>query len=166
MRIARQPTRETRQASKSQRAAIVNAAQPSRRTPQPRWRVKMTGSRVIPCLRYRDATRMIGWLCDAFGFRAQAVYEDGSDGIAHAQLTLGDGMIMLGSLRDDRFSQVQSTPAALGGTVPGRRRCRFDPSKRRCCWGRDRHRDQRRGLWRAGLLLSRPRGPPLERWHL
>src|SRR5215469_4062502 len=77
----------------------------------------MTGSRVIPCLRYRDAKRMIGWLCDAFGFRTQAVYEDGSDGIAHAQLTLGDGMIMLGSLRDDRFSQVQSTPAALGGTT-------------------------------------------------
>ena len=77
----------------------------------------MTGSRVIPCLRYRDAKRMIGWLCDAFGFRAQAVYEDGSDGIAHAQLTLDDGMIMLGSLRDDRFSQVQSTPAALGGTT-------------------------------------------------
>src|SRR5215813_15012553 len=97
--------------------AIVNAAQPSCRTPQPRWRVKMTGSRVTPCLRYRDAKRMIGSLCDAFGFRAQAVYEDGSDGIAHAQLTLDDGMIMLGSLRDDRFSQVQSTPAALGGTT-------------------------------------------------
>src|SRR5215813_13138665 len=72
--------------------------------------------RLETCLRYRDAERMIGWLCDAFGFRAQAVYEDGSDGIAHAQLTLGDGMIMLGSLRDDRFRQVQSTPAALGGT--------------------------------------------------
>ena len=43
----------------------------------------MIGSRVIPCLRYRDAKRMIGWLCDAFGFRAQAVYEDGSDDIAH-----------------------------------------------------------------------------------
>src|SRR5215470_18418595 len=113
---------------------------------------------------------MIGWLCDAFGFRAQAIYEDGSDGIAHAQLTLGDRMIMLGSLRDDRLSQVQSTSAALGGTdaesVPGRRRRRFDLSQRRCCWGRDRHRDQRRGLWRAGLLLSRPRGPPLEGWHL
>src|SRR5215469_6382340 len=43
--------------------------------------------------------------------------QDGSDGIAHTQLTFGDGMIMLGSLRDDRFSQVQSTPAALGGTT-------------------------------------------------
>jgi len=60
---------------------------------------------------------MISWLCDAFGFRAQAVYEDGSEGVAHPQLTLGNGMIMLGSLRDDRFSQVQSTPAALGATT-------------------------------------------------
>src|SRR5262244_1889532 len=34
-------------------------------------------------------------------------------------------------------------------SVPGRRRRRFDLSQRRCCWGRDRHRDQRRGLWRA-----------------
>ncbi len=78
----------------------------------------MTGSTVIPCLRYRDAKRMIGWLCDASGFRPQAVYEDGSDGIAHAQLTLGSGMIMLGSLREnDQFAQVQSIPATLGGTT-------------------------------------------------
>src|SRR5215831_10806784 len=105
MRIARQPTRETRQASKSQRAAIVDAAQPSRRTPQPRWRVKMTGSRVIPCLRYRDAERMIGRPCDAFGCRSQVVYEERSAGIAHAQLTLGDVIILLGLLRDERFSQ-------------------------------------------------------------
>ena len=78
----------------------------------------MTGSTVIPCLRYRDAKYMIGWLRDAFGFRLQAVYEDGSGGVAHAQLTLGSGMIMLGSLReDDQFGKVQSIPAVLGGTT-------------------------------------------------
>lgn len=38
----------------------------------------MTGSTVIACLRYRDAQRMIGWLCDAFGFHPQAVHEDGA----------------------------------------------------------------------------------------
>jgi uncharacterized glyoxalase superfamily protein PhnB len=38
--------------------------------------VKVNGSTVIPCLRYRDAKRMIGWLGDALGFRPQAVYED------------------------------------------------------------------------------------------
>jgi uncharacterized glyoxalase superfamily protein PhnB len=79
----------------------------------------MPGSSVIPCLRYRDARRMIAWLQDAFGFQPQAVYEDDRGGIAHAQLTLGSGMIMLGSARegDDEFGRVQSTPSALGGTT-------------------------------------------------
>jgi uncharacterized glyoxalase superfamily protein PhnB len=48
---------------------------------------------VIPCLRYRDASRMIEWLCDTFGFKRHTVY--GQGGVAHAQLTLGPGMIML-----------------------------------------------------------------------
>ena len=54
-------------------------------------------SAVIPTLRYRDAHKAIAWLQEAFGFTAQAVY-DGPDGtVAHAQLTFGNGMIMLGS---------------------------------------------------------------------
>lgn len=74
-------------------------------------------STVVPTLRYRDAHRMIGWLCEVFGFARHAVYEDGQGGIAHAQLTLGSGMIMLGSARDDEFGRLQSTPTALGGTT-------------------------------------------------
>jgi uncharacterized glyoxalase superfamily protein PhnB len=45
-------------------------------------------STVIPCLRYRDAPRMLEWLCEVVGFAR------------HADLTLGAGMIMLGSARD------------------------------------------------------------------
>jgi uncharacterized glyoxalase superfamily protein PhnB len=74
-------------------------------------------STVIPTLRYRNAHRMVGWLCDVFGFARHAVHEDGQGGIAHAQLTLGSGMIMLGSARDDEFGRLQSTPTALGGTT-------------------------------------------------
>jgi uncharacterized glyoxalase superfamily protein PhnB len=74
-------------------------------------------STVIPCLRYRDARRMIEWLCEVFGFEPHAVYDDGAGGVAHAQLTLGSGMIMLGSARDDEFGRVQSQPAAFGGTT-------------------------------------------------
>jgi uncharacterized glyoxalase superfamily protein PhnB len=76
-------------------------------------------STVIPCLRYRDAPRMIEWLCSTFGFKRHLVVEDGQGGIAHAQLSLGPGMIMLGSVRtsDDPFGRLQSTPAALGGTT-------------------------------------------------
>ena len=58
---------------------------------------KPTNAAVIPCLRYRDASAMIGWLCEAFGFEKHAVYADG-DVVHHAQLTFGHGMIMLGSV--------------------------------------------------------------------
>jgi uncharacterized glyoxalase superfamily protein PhnB len=73
-------------------------------------------STVIPTLRYRDARRMVGWVCNVFGF-ARHAHEDGQGGIPHAQLTLGSGMIMLGSARDDEFGRLQSMPASLGGTT-------------------------------------------------
>ncbi len=72
------------------------------------------GSNIIPTMRYRDVTRAIDWLCDAFGFERHAVHEDGDGGIAHAQLTLGDAMIMLGSARDDAFGWLQTPPDPEG----------------------------------------------------
>ena len=75
----------------------------------------MTRSSIIPTLRYDDAPRMIDWLCDALGFERHLVVEDGAGGIAHAQLTRGEAMIMLGSARDDEFGALQSTSRALGG---------------------------------------------------
>jgi uncharacterized glyoxalase superfamily protein PhnB len=76
-------------------------------------------SNIIPCLRYQDAPRMIEWLCAALGFQRHLVVEDGQGGISHAQLTIGPGMIMLGSARagDDPFGRLQQTPAVLGGTT-------------------------------------------------
>jgi uncharacterized glyoxalase superfamily protein PhnB len=75
------------------------------------------GSTVVPCLRYGDARRMADWLGEVFGFEPRAVYDDGQGGVAHAQLTLGAGMIMLGSARDDAFGRAQSQPAVLKGTT-------------------------------------------------
>lgn len=74
-------------------------------------------STIMPTLRYRNAPQMIEWLCAVVGFRRHAVYEDGNGGIAHAQLVLGPGMLMLGSARDDAFGRLQSPPADLGGTT-------------------------------------------------
>ena len=56
---------------------------------------------VIPALRYRDAVAAIDWLTRAFGFEKQAVYMGPDNTVAHAQLTFGKGMIMLGSVVDD-----------------------------------------------------------------
>lgn len=59
---------------------------------------KNTRATVVPCLRYRDAPKAIEWLCAAFGFERHAVYPNADGGIAHAQLSFGNGMIMLGSV--------------------------------------------------------------------
>jgi uncharacterized glyoxalase superfamily protein PhnB len=71
---------------------------------------------IIPTMRYRDAALAIDWLCEAFGFERHAVYEDGAGGIAHAQLTLGGSMIMLGSAREDAFGTLQK-PADAEASV-------------------------------------------------
>ncbi|MEO1678682.1 MAG: VOC family protein [Pseudomonadota bacterium] len=75
----------------------------------------MKGTSIIPTLRYDDAPGMIEWLCNAFGFDRHLVVDDGNGGIAHAQLTRGSAMIMLGSAREDDFGAFQSTARALGG---------------------------------------------------
>ena len=55
------------------------------------------GSSVIPALRYQDAHAAIDFLKQAFGFTTKEVHEGPNNTIAHAELTLGAGMIMLGS---------------------------------------------------------------------
>ncbi len=67
---------------------------------------KQCTSTVIPGLRYRDALKMIDWLQHAFGFEKQAIYMAGESTVAHAQLTFGNGMIMLGSV--DNGSKIAS----------------------------------------------------------
>lgn len=67
---------------------------------------KQCTSTIIPAMRYRNALRMIDWLEQAFGFEKQAVYMAGETTVAHAQLTFGNGMIMLGSV--DSGSKMQS----------------------------------------------------------
>ena len=72
---------------------------------------------IIPTLRYHDAAAAIDWLCTAFGFRRHLVVpaEDGK--IAHAQLVLGNGMIMLGSIRNDEFGKLQQPLASPDAAV-------------------------------------------------
>lgn len=78
---------------------------------------RATRSTVIPCLRYRDAAAAIDWLCSAFGFEKQAVYPNPDGTIAHAQLTFGNGMIMLGSATPDDagWGRLVRQPDETGG---------------------------------------------------
>jgi uncharacterized glyoxalase superfamily protein PhnB len=78
-------------------------------------------STVIPALRYRDARAAIEWFCSVLGFTRHAVYEGAGGVINHAELALGGGMIMLGSIKeseqgkDDEQGRRFKAPGELGG---------------------------------------------------
>jgi len=72
-------------------------------------------SSVMPALRYRNAPAAIDWLCKVFGFARHAVHTMPDGSVAHAELTLGGGMIMLGSARDDEYGRGFKSPSELGG---------------------------------------------------
>ncbi len=72
-------------------------------------------STVIPAHRYKDAPAAIDWLCQVFGFERHAVYEGENGTIAHAELSLGNGIVMLGSAKEDEHSRCLKSPQELGG---------------------------------------------------
>ncbi|MGC4758714.1 VOC family protein [Micromonospora trifolii] len=55
---------------------------------------------IYPIFRYPDPRAAIDWLGAAFGFRAHAVHEAPDGTVAHAELVLDTGMIMLGGRAD------------------------------------------------------------------
>jgi uncharacterized glyoxalase superfamily protein PhnB len=72
-------------------------------------------ARIVPAMRYRDAPAAIAFLCSAFGFKKHLVVPGQGNVIHHAQLTLGNGMIMLGSVQDNDFGQYMAMPNETGG---------------------------------------------------
>ncbi len=78
---------------------------------------RTTTAAVIPALRYRSAPAAIDWLCQAFGFERQLVVPGPNGTIAHAQLALGNGMIMLGSMHDNEYGRLLKQPDEVGGAV-------------------------------------------------
>ena len=78
---------------------------------------KDTPSTVISCLRYRDAPAAIEWLCNTFGFEKHLVVPNADVTIAHAQLSFGNGMIMLGSVQkgETGLDRLMKQPDEIGG---------------------------------------------------
>jgi uncharacterized glyoxalase superfamily protein PhnB len=78
---------------------------------------KNTKATIIPVLRYRDAPAAIEWLCQTFGFEKNLVVPNEGGTIAHAQLSFGNGMIMLGSVEknETEFGRLMKQPDEIGG---------------------------------------------------
>jgi uncharacterized glyoxalase superfamily protein PhnB len=76
-----------------------------------------TAGNAYALLCYRDAAAMIDWLVRAFG-ATEHMRVEGEDGaIVHAELRIGDGIVMVGSFTDDRL-KVRS-PRELAGLTGG-----------------------------------------------
>src|SRR6185369_17467952 len=72
-------------------------------------------SAVTICANYRKAPEAIEWLCRVFGFTKHAVYPGPNNTIMHSELTLGGGMVMVGSLMDNDYRRFVKHPDEIGG---------------------------------------------------
>lgn len=79
---------------------------------------KDTRATIVPCLRYRDAGTAIDWLCQAFGFERRMVLPNEDGSIGHAELSFGNGVIMVSSIFDTPFGRLMKQPdeVAMGVT--------------------------------------------------
>ena len=76
----------------------------------------------IPSLVYKDNRAALKWLREAFGFEVSEVLTDSMDNIVHAEMTFGDGVVMIGT---EYFAWMKS-PQAIGGTNTQRVHVRVD----------------------------------------
>jgi uncharacterized glyoxalase superfamily protein PhnB len=75
-----------------------------------------TAPNIYPALGYRDARAAIRWLCDAFGFEERMAHPGPDREVAHAELSLGPGIVMLGSASAD-MAPVDTDALTAGGKV-------------------------------------------------
>jgi len=73
------------------------------------------GATVMPTMRYRNAAAALEWLIKAFGFEKKVAYTGENGEITHAELTYGNGLVMLGSVRNDEYGRYVGNPLDLGG---------------------------------------------------
>ncbi|MGH8052020.1 MAG: VOC family protein [Arenimonas sp.] len=74
--------------------------------------------RISSGLYYREAGKMIDWLCEAFAFEV-VIKVDGENGrIEHSELTYGEGLIMVGEERvgaASRWNVDMKSPLSVDG---------------------------------------------------
>jgi uncharacterized glyoxalase superfamily protein PhnB len=65
----------------------------------------------IPSLAYRDNRAALQWLEKAFGFQPSEVLTDAQGNIMHAEMSYGDGVVMIGG----EWADWTRSPTTLGG---------------------------------------------------
>ena len=63
---------------------------------------------------YDDPAAAIDWLCRAFGFEVRLLVEGEGGRVEHSELVFGEGLIMVGEAKPDKFPHSRS-PSQAGG---------------------------------------------------
>jgi uncharacterized glyoxalase superfamily protein PhnB len=79
--------------------------------------------RISASICYREAAKMIDWLCEAFAFEVRLKIEGEGGRIEHSELTYGEGVVMVGEERRGdaarRFGIDYLSPMSAGATTQG-----------------------------------------------
>jgi uncharacterized glyoxalase superfamily protein PhnB len=78
---------------------------------------RQTTATVIPALSYRDADAALDLLTKTFGFAEHAVFRDDKGKLMHAELSFGNGMVMIGPVSDTAFGRMMRRPGEAGGVT-------------------------------------------------
>lgn len=76
--------------------------------------------RIASSVYYRDAPRMMDWLCEAFGFELRLKVEGEGGSIVHSELCYGGGLIMVGQEEPEgtaRFGRRRVSPLTAGANT-------------------------------------------------
>jgi uncharacterized glyoxalase superfamily protein PhnB len=70
--------------------------------------------RISSALYYDDPRKAIDWLCNAFGFQLRLLVEGDGGAVEHSELTYGDGVVMVGGAKPEKFPYMKP-PGQAGG---------------------------------------------------
>lgn len=93
--------------------SVEEPAMPSPTPPRPAF---------IPSLAYKDNRAALDWLQKAFGFETSEVLTDAEGNVVHAEMSHGDGVVMIGG----EWADWTRSPASLGGKNTQRVHVRLD----------------------------------------
>jgi len=70
---------------------------------------------MIPATRYRDPETALAFLRDVLGLAELAIHRDAAGRLVHAEMRLGQGVMMLGPETDNAFAAYMVHPDRTGG---------------------------------------------------
>jgi uncharacterized glyoxalase superfamily protein PhnB len=73
---------------------------------------------IFPALHYRDPEAALPWLKLAFAFTEKAVYRSEDGAIQHAELQLGDGLVMFGGAAAESNGGSERPAVTIYAVVP------------------------------------------------